>query len=412
MLKLKQNPFKYLFIFLAVFFLVCLCAQIARIKSENKKEHKAFIEATSGTASFFRKSKNFSIYFEIPDRNQDSSTPKTKNSWLDGITNEWGAQYDIYIENNSPAILTDWKLKIILPSSFRIDSFWNIEKDLKEVHSPLENSITVHGIDTALNTKISNLAPGKIGFVLYTPQIIETCSFELSYKLNLPVLKSQQVIILLVCFVLSVVVLFVYSLFDIMLKRQKKQSFRTIQALIRLISHFIDVRDPYTKEHSSHVAKYSKMIAERMGFSEEELQNIYCMGLLHDVGKVYIPSEILKKPAKLTDDEWQIMKRHTIFGSQVLNEFKDIPEVKEAVLYHHERYDGKGYMEGLKGEEIPLVARIICVADSYDAMATDRAYRKALPKEIILAELEKNKGIQFDPKIAEIMIALIKEGKI
>lgn len=412
MLKLKQNPFKYLFIFLAGLFFILLCAQVARIKSENKREHKAFIEATAGTESFFRKSKNFSIYFEIPDRNQNSTSPKAKNSWFDKELNEWGAQYDIYIENTSQAVLTDWKLKIILPSSFRIDSFWNVEKDLQEVHSPLENSITVCGIENALNTKISNSAPGKIGFVLYTPQIIENCSFELSYRLNLPVLKSQQVIIFLVCLILSIVVLFVYSLFDIMLKRQKKQSFATIQALIRLISHFIDVRDPYTKEHSSHVAKYSKMIAEKMGFSEEELQNIYCMGLLHDVGKVYIPSEILRKPAKLTDDEWQIMKRHTIYGSQVLNEFKDIPNVKEAVLYHHERYDGKGYMEGLKGEEIPLVARIICVADSYDAMATDRAYRKALSKEVILAELEKNKGIQFDPKIAEIMIELIKEGKI
>lgn len=412
MLKLKQNPVKYLFIFLTVFFFVCLCVQIAKIKSENKREHKSYVEATVGTESFFRKSKNFSIYFEIPDRNQDSASPKTKNSWFDKELNEWGAQYDIYIENNSQAEITDWKLKINLPSTFRIDSFWNVEKDLIEIHSATENSITVHGINSALNTKISNLAPGKIGFVLYSPNIIENCTFELFYKLNLPILKSQRVIILLVCFILSVVVLFVYSLFEFMLERQKKQSATTIQALIRLISHFIDVRDPYTKEHSSHVAKYSRLIAEKMGFSEEELQNVYCMGLLHDVGKVYIPGEILRKPAKLTDDEWQIMKRHTIYGSQVLNEFKDIPEVKEAVLYHHERYDGKGYMKGLKGEEIPLVARIICVADSYDAMATDRAYRKALSKETILAELEKNKGIQFDPKIAQIMIELIKEGKI
>ncbi len=412
MLKLKQNPFKYLFIFLAGFFLICLCAQIAKIKSDNRREHKTYIEATAGIQSFFRNKKNFSIYFEIPDRNQNSAAPKVKNSWFDKDLNEWGAQYDIYIENDSQAELTDWKLKINLPSSFRIDSYWNVANDLQEVHSAIENSITVRGIDAALNTKISNLVPGKIGFVLYTPQLIENCSFELFYKLNLPVLKSQQVIILLVCFIVSIITLFVYSLFDFMLSRQKKQASSTIQTLIRLISNFIDAKDPYTKEHSSHVAKYSRMIAERMGISGEELQNIYCMGLLHDVGKVRIPDQILRKPGKLTDDEWLIMKQHTIYGAQVLNEVKHIPEVNEAVLYHHERYDGKGYMTGLKGEEIPLVARIICVADSYDAMATDRAYRKALSREVILDELEKNKNIQFDPKIAEIMIQLIKEGKI
>lgn len=206
--------------------------------------------------------------------------------------------------------------------------------------------------------------------------------------------------------------LLAYFIFNLILNNQKKISTTTIDALVKLISHFIDVRDPYTKEHSFHVGKYSRLIAEKMGLNRDEMQNIYYLGLLHDVGKVLIPSEILCKPEKLTEEEWDIMKMHTVYGAEILEDFNQIPNVKNAVLYHHERYDGKGYMYGLFGKNIPLVARIICVADSYDAMATDRAYRKALPKEAILKELERNKGSQFDPKIASIMIELILSGKI
>ena len=154
------------------------------------------------------------------------------------------------------------------------------------------------------------------------------------------------------------------------------------------------------------------MLAKEMGYTGEELDRIYYIGLLHDCGKIGIPDSILGKPGKLTDEEFEIIKSHTTRGGEILSNFKSLPNAGEDALYHHERYDGKGYPKGLKGEEIPLIARIICVADSFDAMNSKRCYRERLPKEYIINEFENHKGAQFDPKIADIMLRLIKDGKI
>ena len=125
-----------------------------------------------------------------------------------------------------------------------------------------------------------------------------------------------------------------------------------------------------------------------------------------------MPDSILGKPGKLTDEEFEIIKSHTVRGGEILSSFKSLKNVGEGALYHHERYDGKGYPEGLAGEDIPLIARMICVADSFDAMNTNRVYRKKLSKEGILEEIERNKGRQFDPEIADIMLRLIRDGRI
>ena len=121
---------------------------------------------------------------------------------------------------------------------------------------------------------------------------------------------------------------------------------------------------------------------------------------------------ILRKPGRLTDEEFEIIKSHTVRGGEILKHFKSLEDVDEGARYHHERYDGKGYPEGKAGEDIPLIARMICVADSFDAMNSDRVYRKRLSREIIMQELETNKGRQFDPAIAELMLRLIREKKI
>lgn len=164
--------------------------------------------------------------------------------------------------------------------------------------------------------------------------------------------------------------------------------------------------------HSSHVGLYSKKIAEELGYDEDFQKTIYYMGMMHDVGKVLIPREILCKNGKLDDSEWEEMKKHTVYGANILEDFNAVPGIQEAALYHHERFDGNGYPTGLKGEEIPIYARIICVADSFDAMNTNRSYRKRLSDQIILEELQKNKGSQFDPKIADAMIKLLKEKRL
>lgn len=171
----------------------------------------------------------------------------------------------------------------------------------------------------------------------------------------------------------------------------------------------VDAKDRYTSGHSKRVGKYARMIAARMGKSEEEQEEIYRAGLLHDVGKIRVPAEIINKAGKLTDEEYNVIKIHPVTGYHILRGIAGNSDIAIAAKYHHERYDGKGYPNGLAGENIPQMARILGVADSYDAMASDRSYRKALPQEIVRQEIEKGKGTQFDPQIADIMIAMIDE---
>jgi hypothetical protein len=142
-------------------------------------------------------------------------------------------------------------------------------------------------------------------------------------------------------------------------------------------------------------------------YEGEELDRIYYTALLHDCGKIGVPDNILGKPGKLTDEEFKIIKSHTVRGGEILDHFKSLEGVNEGALYHHERYDGKGYPKGLAGKEIPLIARIICVADSFDTMNSNRVYRKKLTKECIINEIETNKGRQFDPEIADVMLKLL-----
>ena len=185
-----------------------------------------------------------------------------------------------------------------------------------------------------------------------------------------------------------------------------------IRESIETFTGFIDAKDPYTNGHSNRVAEYTRMIAQEMGFDGEELDRVYYIALLHDCGKIGVPDNILRKPGKLTDEEFQVIKSHTVRGGEILSSFKSMKNVGEGALYHHERYDGKGYPEGRAGEDIPLIARMICVADSFDAMNSNRVYRKKLTIEDILNEIRKNKGTQFDPKIADVFLDIIKSGKI
>ncbi len=171
----------------------------------------------------------------------------------------------------------------------------------------------------------------------------------------------------------------------------------------------VDAKDQYTNGHSNRVARYSREIARRMGKSKKEIDNIFCAALLHDVGKIGVPDEIINKPSKLTDEEYEIMKSHPVIGANILRRISELPELSVGARWHHERYDGKGYPDGLKGEEIKEIARIIGVADAYDAMSSNRSYRDALPQDYIRREIEKGKGTQFDPEIADIMLQLIDE---
>ncbi|MBQ9143275.1 MAG: HD domain-containing protein [Lachnospiraceae bacterium] len=195
------------------------------------------------------------------------------------------------------------------------------------------------------------------------------------------------------------------------LKVQQEQIKKLFTQTITALSEAVDAKDRYTSGHSKRVAEYARKIAERMGKSKEEQEKIYRAGLLHDVGKIRVPAEIINKPGKLTEEEFNIIKIHSVTGYHILRGISDDNFIAIAAKYHHERFDGKGYPNGLAGEKIPEVARILAVADSYDAMASNRSYRMALPQEVVRSEIEKGMGTQFDPVIAEIMLQMIAEDK-
>ena len=188
--------------------------------------------------------------------------------------------------------------------------------------------------------------------------------------------------------------------------RENKNLFiRVVQSLAAAV----DTKDIYAKGHSNRVAEYSKMIAKRAGYTPARQDEIYIMGLLHDAGKIGIPDGVLNKPGKLDEEEFEIIKKHSLKGYAILKNIEENPKLAEVAKCHHERFDGAGYPSGLKGEDIPEEARIIAVADAYDAMSSDRSYRARLSKEEIIDELKNCSGGQFDPKFADIMIAIINE---
>ena len=181
---------------------------------------------------------------------------------------------------------------------------------------------------------------------------------------------------------------------------------------IMTIAKTVDAKDENTSQHSVRVSEYSVLIAKKLGYSDEACEELRKIAILHDIGKIGIPDSVLNKPGKLTDEEYAIMKSHVTRGAEILKNFTLIDHVTEGALYHHERYDGRGYVHGLKGEEIPLNARIIGIADAFDAMTANRVYRKKMDFEYVLAELKKGRGTQFDPKLVDIMLGLIEDGTI
>lgn len=193
------------------------------------------------------------------------------------------------------------------------------------------------------------------------------------------------------------------------LKRQKRYKEITDQT-VSVVAKTIDAKDKYTDGHSHRVASYAVEIGRRFGLSKEELDQLYYSALLHDIGKIGIPDHILNKKGKLTDEEYAVIKMHPSIGGDILANFKDMPWIPQVARYHHERYDGRGYNEGLKGTQIPLFARIVAVADAYDAMNSTRIYRPAMTTEVIAAEIEKGKGTQFDPAFADIMRDMMRDG--
>jgi putative nucleotidyltransferase with HDIG domain len=194
-----------------------------------------------------------------------------------------------------------------------------------------------------------------------------------------------------------------------LLERTKRAYLSTITSLARTI----EAKDPYTGGHTERVAEYALMLARELGFRDEELQAVEVGAVIHDIGKIGIPDHILLKPGKLDSEEFREMQRHPEISSYILDELELPPVVRDMARNHHERFDGKGYPDGLKGEEIPLAARILTVADAFDAMTSDRPYRRALSREVAAAEIRRHSGSQFCPSVvAALEVCLARPARV
>ena len=322
------------------------------------------------------------------------------------VTDEmFGCQYEFVVENNYKYPISKWNLTIPVPEGCYIDSDWEGDWTLKD------EVLSVVPFET--NEDVAVKSTRKAGLVLYMPEEQDLNGVIIRYRVNIAYPETVMFKILVALFSFGVASLIITILVGAHINRFEREhnSYKTVvnQAL-RTIANIIDTKDEYARGHSLRVAIYSKMLAEKMGMNEFDQERIYYIGLLHDIGKVGIPNSILTKPGRLTVDEYEIVKRHTQMGAQLMEGFTTIKGAENGIKYHHERYDGTGYNEGLKGEEIPVEGRIIAVADAYDAMSSKRCYRDILSYDYILNELKINAGTQFDPIIVNYMIELIEGG--
>ena len=197
---------------------------------------------------------------------------------------------------------------------------------------------------------------------------------------------------------------------------RRKASEKSNRVTFQTIASTIDAKDQYTGGHSDRVGEYAKLlcmeVANEYGFNKDDFNNIKYIGRMHDIGKIGVPDRVLNKNGRLTEEEFDKMKNHTVIGYNIIQNIDYIPGLKEGVRSHHERWDGTGYPDGLAGDNISIFARILCLADSYDAMTTDRVYRKKLSRDQVISEITKNRGKQFDPHLADVFLKMIEENKV
>lgn len=353
------------------------------------------------------------FYYEIDGRTlgvheQISISMRPTQSWVslereDGFVS--GAQYDGVIMNNLNKDFHNWELTIYLPQDGIIDSSWN------GIYTEVDNTITITPMD--YNNLIVSGDEQSFGFIFYSKMKVDFTKFSMTGYYQ--VIPQQYVlfwvlILFSVCWVVALIV-YISICFKIRkLEKQRQKDREIISQAMMAIAHLVDAKDEYTRDHSLRVALYAAEIARRSGMKEEEITNLKYIALVHDCGKVGVPDSILKKKGTLTPEERDIVKSHTVLGGHILDSFTSIEGIRDGALYHHERFDGTGYPNKLKGKKIPVYARIIGVADAYDAMSSDRCYRPRLPREVVLEELQKNNGSQFDPDYVRHMIDMMEDG--
>lgn len=446
----KRKIFTVLFSCTLVMIGVLFALSIIKTDAYNKKVHQ---DSYTGS-DLFRVDDNRDKDLSVRAETRTSTWTKLFDINNEGLTeqNYQAYTYDFYISDNTGDEISDYSFKLTFDREVFLFLAWNgsleihqfvdgeelvnFVPDLREFDpsahnlniSTFDGEVLIHmrsgdylvyipsSSENAMEVPIEPYEGVVPGIIIYVPigENIDGSVLEIEYTFH-RILNSEPLfrisLIALGAWLIALIIFIITEAQYLKYKKQHDHDNEIIKESIETFTGFIDAKDPYTNGHSNRVAKYTRLIAKEMGYEDEELNRIYYVALLHDCGKIGVPDNILGKPDRLTDEEFQIIKSHTTHGSEILSHFKSLPNVNEGARYHHERYDGKGYPEGLAGDDIPLIARMICVADSYDAMNSNRVYRKRLTKEEIINEIERNKGTQFDPKIADIFLKIIKSGR-
>lgn len=357
----------------------------------------------------------------------------------------FGEIYNAVIENRSGLEMDNWHFRLNIHNDCYLNNSWcgdyeihqlrpegelvqyidlqdyvESEVILEHVMLGTEILVTLHEGDYVIYTpsaidgedSIPDNNSVTVGIIFYAPdRELDLSDFMVTYDQRQPVMTNQMRTNLLFSGILMVVA-GIALIVTLRTQRKLEENEKNIEGVLKVISSFVDAKDTYTRGHSTRVADYSMKIAEALGYKEESIKNVYYVALMHDCGKCYIPDEILKKPGRLTEEEFLIIKDHSSKGGEMMDGLPFIKNAADGARYHHERYDGSGYPAHLKGEEIPEIGRIICIADSFDAMNSHRCYRRKLSLETIVEELNENKGKQFDPHITDVFIDLLNRGRI
>ena len=334
-------------------------------------------------------------------------------------TNEWTesndvnlCSYDGMIANTTGKDFKDWVIKLKVPDTTTIENTWNCSCYIED------NYLYISMPDYRRDIVSSN-SEELFGFLLTSENDLTFRSATISGRLCQKLRSCAFFIIFWVLAGISgIALLYVLILEKIIMnqklltKKRQDHDNQIIEQTMKTFSNFIDNKDTYTQGHSTRVAAYVREMAKRMGLDDQTQLNMYYAGLMHDIGKLTIADEVLNKTSRLSSEEWILIQQHTTNGASLLKNFTILPEINDAVLYHHERYDGTGYINRLSGKDIPLVARMVGIADAYDAMNTNRCYRLKFSEERIVSELERCRGKQFDPDIVPYLISMIKDGTI
>ncbi|MCR5288670.1 MAG: HD-GYP domain-containing protein [Treponema sp.] len=331
------------------------------------------------------------------------------------------AQYDgIFYNKMNAFTIKQWEISFSIPPRSVIDpNPWNITATLSDgivhIRQLLQSDIT----DLNDKEKFYYIKPGSyqtFGLMIHTPRNYDPAYTDLTLTMKPYFYPGHLVVFRMAVAILFTAIIFLFTYIHVTItkinevQRIRNQTQDFIEQTLKLFANTIEAKDTYTSGHSERVALYAKEITTRLALPKDEQEIVYYAGLLHDVGKIGIPDNVLQNNTKLSDNEYELIKQHSAIGDQIFKDFTYLPGIATIIRHHHERFDGTGYPDHLKGNGIPLFSRIISIADAVDAMTTTRCYRKSLSLEVVREQLKQGAGTQFDPQLVPIMIEMIDDG--